>query len=127
MDLFIKQFTIDDFYDGVEAKHLSRRRSQDSTKELYLSLLKQGWILTEWTSFFILNCFDMETNQKQYQWIPLVGCREVRQWQYIEVGYLVARISFDDTRLNKSMAEINRQMQIVQSEFQKAFERVTRV
>lgn len=38
----------------------------------------------------------------------------------IEVGDLVARISFDDTGLNKSMAQINRQMQIVQSEFQKA-------
>jgi|GEM_PF-1454764 len=38
----------------------------------------------------------------------------------IEVGDLVARISFDDTGLNKSMAQINRQMQVVQSEFQKA-------
>lgn len=38
----------------------------------------------------------------------------------IEVGDLVARISFDDTGLNKSMAEINRQMKLVESEFQKA-------
>jgi len=48
----------------------------------------------------------------------------VSQWQYIEAGDLIARISFDDTGLNKPMAAINRQMQIVQSEFQKAFERV---
>lgn len=38
----------------------------------------------------------------------------------IEVGDLVARISFDDTGLNKSMAEINRQMKLVESEFDKA-------
>jgi len=38
----------------------------------------------------------------------------------IEVGDLVARISFDDTGLNKSMAEINRQMKLVESEFGKA-------
>lgn len=38
----------------------------------------------------------------------------------IEVGDLVARISFDDTGLNSSMAAINRQMQLVQSEFSRA-------
>lgn len=38
----------------------------------------------------------------------------------IEIGDLVARISFDDTGLNKSMAEIDRQMKIVKSEFDKA-------
>lgn len=38
----------------------------------------------------------------------------------VEVGDLVARISFDDTGLNKSMAEINRQMKLVESEFGKA-------
>lgn len=38
----------------------------------------------------------------------------------IEVGNLVAKISFDDTGLNKSMAEIDRQMKIVKSEFDKA-------
>lgn len=38
----------------------------------------------------------------------------------IEVGDLVARISFDDTGLNKSMAAITRQMKLVESEFGKA-------
>jgi phage-related minor tail protein len=38
----------------------------------------------------------------------------------IEVGNLVAKISFDDTGLNKSMAEIDRQMKLVKSEFDKA-------
>lgn len=38
----------------------------------------------------------------------------------IEVGDLVARISFDDTGLNKSMAEIDRQMKLVKSELDKA-------
>lgn len=38
----------------------------------------------------------------------------------IEVGDLVARITFDDTGLNKSMAEIDRQMKLVKSEFDKA-------
>ncbi|URN94556.1 MAG: phage tail tape measure protein [Candidatus Pristimantibacillus lignocellulolyticus] len=37
----------------------------------------------------------------------------------IEVGNLVARISFDDTGLSKSMAEIDRQMKLVKSEFDK--------
>lgn len=38
----------------------------------------------------------------------------------IEVADLVARISFDDTGLNKSMAEIDRQMKLVKTEFDKA-------
>ncbi|OAS21133.1 phage tail tape measure protein [Paenibacillus oryzisoli] len=38
----------------------------------------------------------------------------------IEVGDLVARISFDDTGLNSSMAAINRQIRLVQSEFDRA-------
>lgn len=38
----------------------------------------------------------------------------------IEVGDLVARISFDDTGLSKSMTEIDRQMKLVKSEFDKA-------
>lgn len=38
----------------------------------------------------------------------------------IEVGNLVAKISLDDTGLDKSMAQIQREMKLVQSEFQKA-------
>lgn len=38
----------------------------------------------------------------------------------IEIGDLVARISFDDTGLNKSLATINREMKLVESEFQQA-------
>ncbi|MED1642264.1 phage tail tape measure protein [Brevibacillus agri] len=38
----------------------------------------------------------------------------------IEVGDLVARISLDDTGLNKSMAQIQREMKLVASEFEKA-------
>ncbi|MFW5438741.1 phage tail tape measure protein [Paenibacillus apiarius] len=38
----------------------------------------------------------------------------------IEVGNLVAKISIDDSGLQKSTAEINRQMKLVQSEFQRA-------
>lgn len=38
----------------------------------------------------------------------------------IEVGDLVARISFDDTGLNSSMAEINRSMQLVRAQFDSA-------
>lgn len=38
----------------------------------------------------------------------------------IEVGDLVARISFDDTGLNSSMAAINRSMQLVRAEFDSA-------
>ncbi|MBO8164703.1 MAG: phage tail tape measure protein [Brevibacillus sp.] len=38
----------------------------------------------------------------------------------MEVGNLVAKISLDDTGINKSMAELNRSMKLVQSEFQAA-------
>ncbi|MGF9821416.1 phage tail tape measure protein [Brevibacillus agri] len=38
----------------------------------------------------------------------------------IEVGDLVARISLDDTGLDKSMAQIQREMKLVASEFEKA-------
>lgn len=38
----------------------------------------------------------------------------------IEVGDLVARITLDDTGLNKSMAQIQREMKLVASEFEKA-------
>jgi TP901 family phage tail tape measure protein len=38
----------------------------------------------------------------------------------IEIGNLVARISLDDTGINKSMAELNRAMKVAQSEFQAA-------
>lgn len=38
----------------------------------------------------------------------------------IEVGNLVAKVSLDDTGITKSMAELNRQMKVVQSEFQAA-------
>ncbi|MEJ8546632.1 phage tail tape measure protein [Brevibacillus borstelensis] len=37
-----------------------------------------------------------------------------------EVGNLVAKVSLDDTGINKSMAELNRSMKVVQSEFQAA-------
>ncbi|WP_025848675.1 phage tail tape measure protein [Paenibacillus ehimensis] len=38
----------------------------------------------------------------------------------IEVAGLVTKIAIDDTGLNKSMADLDRQMKLVQSEFQKA-------
>lgn len=44
----------------------------------------------------------------------------MRELSNIEVGDLVARISFDDTGLNKAMAVIERQMKLVQAEFGRA-------
>jgi len=69
VDLFSKQFTLD-FYDGVEAKHLSGRRSQDSTKELYLSLLQQGWTLPDIDGMDILFYFELLRHGNKPKTIP---------------------------------------------------------